>query len=319
MGSLRLFLAISVLADHTTGIGPLQLAPASTAVWLFFIISGFYMQMIASGKYGNRIWTFYTNRALRLYPTYFVAAAIAIPNILPTLPAAPLKFLTIGANTTLFGGDVLFYLGQHGRLLVPPAWSIGLELWFYLLVPLLARCNFLILLGTMAASGALAFHMEEIQPWSSYFFFPANFYLFGAGMLAYRSMRCVSESPRPWRSVIFVVAVAGFALLVFRPIIPGFRNYAWAQEIVLIASLPFIFATTHLLSWDRAIGNLSYSVYLLHEPVMSWLGSSPSGIETVAITIPLAVATYILVERPLDRWRQKRVRDPAFKASSSAA
>jgi peptidoglycan/LPS O-acetylase OafA/YrhL len=86
----------------------MQFLPATTAVWLFFIISGFYMQMIASGKYGSSAFTFYTNRALRLYPTYFAAAAIALPftnlAVLLTVPTTTLYFLTLGANTTLFGG-----------------------------------------------------------------------------------------------------------------------------------------------------------------------------------------------------------------------
>jgi peptidoglycan/LPS O-acetylase OafA/YrhL len=310
MGSLRLFLAISILVDHTTPLGSLQLMPDVTPVWLFFIISGFYMQMIASGKYGDHIWTFYSNRALRLYPVYFIAAALALAHTgaLRSLAAPPpaLYLPTFIANTTLFGGDLLFYFGEHGRLLVGPAWSIGLELWFYLLVPVLSRANSVVVLTCSAVSAGLAMHMEAAQPGSSYYFFPANFYLFGAGMLAFRAMNFLLALPFKWDQLVHAAAIAGVALLVLRPLIPGFRNYPWAQEIVLVVCLPFIFEATRSLRWDRAIGNLSYSVYLLHEPVMNWLGGRPSGIVTLLITLPLALAVYIVVESPIDRWRQRR-------------
>ena len=311
MGSLRLFLAISVLIGHAKPIGSLRFMPDATAVWLFFIISGFYMQMIVSGKYGSRVWTFYTNRILRLYPVYFIAAIIALfaVNDLSARLAAStfnLYWSTIIANATLFGGDLLFYFGHDGRLLVPPAWSVGLELWFYLLVPLLARSNVIGLLICSAASGLLALYMEAAHPWSSYFFFPANFYLFGVGMMAYRSMMLLSESLPHWPTIARAVAAVGLALLALRPLIPGFRNYSLAHEAVLAICLPFIFEATRRLNWDRVIGNLSYSCYLLHEPVMNFLGPRPSGVATLLITLPLAVAVFVLVERPIDRWRQKR-------------
>jgi peptidoglycan/LPS O-acetylase OafA/YrhL len=161
--------------------------------------------------------------------------------------------------------------------------------------------------------------METSEPWSSYCFFPANFYLFGAGMMAHRSMGWLAKMPAQRRLVISGIAIVGFALLFLRPLVPGFRNYSWAQEIVLAVSLPFMFETTRLLSWDRAVGNLSYSVYLLHEPVISWLGLKPSGIATVAITLPLATAVYVVVERPIDRWRQRRAREHSFGAKAASA
>ncbi len=274
------------------------------------------MQMIASGKYVNHIWTFYSNRALRIYPVYFVAATIALTatNLSELLTVqTPWLYLPIfTANTTLFGGDLLLFFGYHGRLLVPPAWSIGLELWFYLLVPFLARTSSGVLLVCCITSAVLAWHMEAAQSYSTYFLFPANCCLFGSGMLAYRSMVLVSEMPRKWQPFVRGLAIAGTALLILRPMIPGFRNYPLAQETVLVACLPFIFAESRSLAWDRAVGNLSYSVYLLHEPVMGWLGDKPTGIATLAITLPLALGVYFAIESPIDRWRQRRAAGPTF-------
>jgi len=41
------------------------------AVEAFFIVSGFYMSLILTQKYGDKgLWLFYSNRLLRLYPLY---------------------------------------------------------------------------------------------------------------------------------------------------------------------------------------------------------------------------------------------------------
>ncbi len=75
MGLLRLFLALSVVITHTAPLFGLQMMPGDVAVKLFFIVSGFYMSLVMAGKYEgkNRALFFYSNRALRLYPAFFIA------------------------------------------------------------------------------------------------------------------------------------------------------------------------------------------------------------------------------------------------------
>jgi peptidoglycan/LPS O-acetylase OafA/YrhL len=69
MGVLRCFLALAVLVSHNAAL-PIATMPASTAVEIFFVISGFYMSLILRTKYADRAGAFYLNRALRLYPAY---------------------------------------------------------------------------------------------------------------------------------------------------------------------------------------------------------------------------------------------------------
>jgi peptidoglycan/LPS O-acetylase OafA/YrhL len=45
-------------------------------VQAFFIISGFYMTLVLGGKYADTR-LFYTNRMLRIFPSYLVMLAIA--------------------------------------------------------------------------------------------------------------------------------------------------------------------------------------------------------------------------------------------------
>lgn len=74
MGVLRLLLAVSVIAAHAGPLFGTSMLPGNFAVETFFMISGFYMSLILSEKYcgPGAIWKFYSNRYLRLYPTYFI-------------------------------------------------------------------------------------------------------------------------------------------------------------------------------------------------------------------------------------------------------
>src|SRR5437764_1109421 len=82
MGSLRILLAIGICFAHATGVGAsLHWMFEYTAVYVFFVISGFYMQMVLSTRYTPErlgdAWVrqFYLARYLRLFPAYAAACA----------------------------------------------------------------------------------------------------------------------------------------------------------------------------------------------------------------------------------------------------
>ena len=75
MGWMRFLLAAAVVFHHSTTPGNMPLVDGHQAVRLFYIISGFYMALILGQKYPlNRqgLWIFYTNRAARVFPVYWV-------------------------------------------------------------------------------------------------------------------------------------------------------------------------------------------------------------------------------------------------------
>jgi lysophospholipase L1-like esterase len=63
----------------------------------------------------------------------------------------------------------------------------------------------------------------------------------------------------------------------------------------------------------RALGRISYGVYLYHWPVFVWM-DRPVVVE-VAVTLALAVVSYVVLEQPI---RQRRVRVPLLAAPSVA-
>lgn len=179
MGTLRFLLAASVILHHSTPIFGFMILDADTAVKAFFVISGFYMSMVWNEKYRfqpSPKATFWTNRALRLYPTYFLAVGL---QLLSSWGYYGITHWKIGAlwlhwdyasamhwastawflltSVLILGQDWNSFLVYDPRLssltyspmvqpgqipagnfdFVPQAWSLGSELTFYLLVPFL--------------------------------------------------------------------------------------------------------------------------------------------------------------------------------------
>lgn len=178
MGIIRLVLALSVVALHCGPIIGLKLVGGTIAVQLFYIISGFYMCLILTEKYNNKSkYLFYSNRVMKIYPVYLVTLLFTV--ILSILIAYvfsndiftrnfklilnrsqwDLLFVTILSNLFILGQDLLFILGYsletnswffepnytsslnplHHYLFIGQAWTISLELMFYLLAPFLVN------------------------------------------------------------------------------------------------------------------------------------------------------------------------------------
>jgi peptidoglycan/LPS O-acetylase OafA/YrhL len=82
MGSLRLFLALAVIASHTMTTGQVPWITGNLAVRLFFMVSGFYMALILSGKYSTStasgLRLFYSNRALRIFPLLWLCLVLDV-------------------------------------------------------------------------------------------------------------------------------------------------------------------------------------------------------------------------------------------------
>src|ERR1700752_1939218 len=84
MGILRFMLALAVAAGHAGSFFGANISPGvpgSHAVQTFYIISGFLIALILSGKYadtpqGN--WIFYSNRAAKIYVPYLAILAVTV-------------------------------------------------------------------------------------------------------------------------------------------------------------------------------------------------------------------------------------------------
>ena len=77
IGLIRILLASAVMLAHIPA-NKLLFIDGQVAVLGFFIISGFYMNLVTTEKYQSNRSGFLFNRVLRLYPAYFIALALSI-------------------------------------------------------------------------------------------------------------------------------------------------------------------------------------------------------------------------------------------------
>lgn len=161
LGLLRILLAVCVLCTHSQALANLRWLGGDLAVELFFVISGFYMQLILSTRYTEAklgsAWLsqFYKARYFRLLPTYLLGSSIVVAAGLFQRSLAPLsiwryiwglpgaagnflfKIFLCLTNTTILFQDVTMFFSAHGGLI---HWSANFRnsdapLWQGLTIP----------------------------------------------------------------------------------------------------------------------------------------------------------------------------------------
>lgn len=383
MGFLRLYLALCVIQAHSEAIFPWRNHGGREAVQIFYIISGFYMQYIwAKSKYVSAK-SFYQSRALRIFVPYWTILAIVVlvslgmgffldrwltlSQLIEGNEVTKLgPSIAILSNFTIFFQDMVFFLNQDPGtslhftsdfwkssqplfrfLWIPQAWSVGVELTFYLIAPLLCRnLKWHSLIGILVASIAfrfLAYGLLDLDhdPWT-YRFFPFELTYFLLGILACRILLRNETSFAKLESLVskihvrfglwfypflflmiglclWIHARQGALVAIYAKRIPGGLGSEIGYMSVMVSwivILPFLFTISQRLKFDRWIGELSYPVYLLHFTVAMMAKSLAEthpifapfvGEFSAILSIAVAIALNILVFQRFENWRQDRV------------
>lgn len=333
MGSFRLGLALVVVCFH---LGLLADSPVPgiglAAVQVFFIVSGFYMAMVLTSTYRDApVRVFYASRLLRLLPVFLATAALALwvqaealGALAGILPAQSIAAMVV-ANVTMLGTDLATALclpttyggcvPPPGLPIVPPAWSIGPEVAFYLAAPFLVRS----LRGAagVTVAGAIYLHLTGsiVYPVTGlpfaattgpeqlrYAFFGASIVFFGLGAAGFHLAR--GATPIRLLPALLVVGL----VLPIPTMVPG------PVALALAVLVPWLFSRTRRWRADRFVGDLSYPVYLVHAPVfviaMPWAaertglsGLLPMPVWIVGIVLAAALVLDLALQRPIDRFR----------------
>ncbi|MDQ8204997.1 acyltransferase [Pelagicoccus sp. SDUM812003] len=380
MGILRVYLAVCVVAAHSEKVLPWAMHSGREAVQIFFIVSGFYMQFVlASGKYGS-VLSFYRSRILRIYVPYFLVLLCVVGMSFCWWGLGFGGWLTLSqtvdlregvsfssafaafTNFSLIFQDWVMFLESSPEgmlqfsqnfqnsekplwlyLWIPQAWSVGVELAFYALAPVLvSKLSWKRVALVALASLVLRVWFYSMtgltnDPWS-YRFFPFELSNFLLGMLGCRLMLSNPLYFRKLRkrSAAFcnylgwcTIPYFGACLLLFlfghthlssilhRSSVEHFDLLAWGAGQLLMALwviiIPILFTLSRDLKWDRNLGELSYPVYLLHFTIALIVGAYCSRFNVPMLqgeftTLTVLVLSYLLQRvflQPFETWRQR--------------
>ncbi|GAB4383941.1 acyltransferase family protein [Albidovulum sp.] len=328
---LRAVAVMAVIVAHA-GFGFLPAGHAG--VDIFFVISGFLIGGIIAGEMAQGRFSFrafYARRARRILPALFVMLAATLPVGWLLMTPDQLRYHGGAAVSALaFLSNVWFY--NRIDYFNPEAandplvhtWSLGIEEQFYLAAPLLMLLAFrlgrrwpAVLFGLLAAASFLAaVWIAPVRPMQAFYLIHTRAWELFAGILAALYLR--SALPRPNGRPAAALAVAGLgAILAGLVLIPA--EAAWpgvatllpvvGTALVLIGDAPRGPAARLLGSAPFvAIGLISYSAYLWHQPVFSFLaiaGRAPDGAAArwavIAGCLALAALSWKWVEQPFRR------------------
>lgn len=328
---LRGMMALSILLFHLGLFGYLD-GPhdASTVlgklgiygVSIFFILSGLSMA-IAYDKFVCDFRSsvmFLIRRLFRIWPLLWLAIAlVAIPAF---FDGKPYSIAMLGINaTTLFGFTFPHLYINMG------AWSIGNEMVYYALTPLLIaayrRSTWLgnaITVATMLIGVIFAFHIltpsENLDvQWRTYINPFNNLFLYCLGLAIYYNFKDLHVARR-WHWPMLVTAIT---LLFIYPssgdqiaIVTGFNRLALSAISVLIVLAFYKFppALHPTLSKPlEQVGIATYGVYLLHPIVINWTHKAFEAADfeapylfaavVIAFTIGFSLLTFKYLELPL--------------------
>ncbi|MGZ4787823.1 MAG: acyltransferase family protein [Terriglobales bacterium] len=324
VGALRGFAALAVCWFHFTFGQNWWLKWSGQYGWLgvhtFFVISGFIIPYsLYQYRYSLRdYFRFMGKRLVRLHPPYVASIVVVVAAYLATIavfPHANIPRLDLSARQLVYH---FFYLNDFvgKEWLNVVYWTLSIELQWYVLLgltfPLLASRHWL-----MQIAGAMLMLIGyRLMPSQHLIFHSVPIFLIGVFVFQYR-MGLSSA----WRMLLSVAAM--FALMK-TPI---------GMPVAIVSSctgLLIAFATLEN-RWCNRLGEISYSLYLLHIPVglsvMPLLARLPySGsylvmidLACVAVCLFASALFYRWIEEPSQRWSSAiKVKRPKKAAEEMA-
>ncbi len=349
--SLRFFAAFWVLLFHIREIG---LWLGGTAAYIafvklgylgvsfFFVLSGFILVYVYAGREVPKT-RFWQARFARVYPVYFLALLVTVPNIFSMLP---LLHITSGTPKIAVPAFVLLVEAWLPRELFfwnPVAWSLSVEAFFYLVFPFAMRLMerrgdwFLrvSMAGLWLASLAMTFSYMLLKPDGVAWPTSRDNFLIGLAVIKFNPIvrlpefllgMCVSllflrHRPRPASWPIAAGALLIVAGMIFQDWIPypvmhsGLLAPAFALIIYGFASRPAwtgVFGARPLI----LLGEASYSLYLLHASAIAvmvmvfHLDRSPHIALVIGVYVVLmllvSIGIYMGIENPLRKLLRPR-------------
>jgi peptidoglycan/LPS O-acetylase OafA/YrhL len=263
---------------------------------------------------------FYFNRYLRLMLSYTAIVAI-VCYLNPVLLYAPPDAAGVAfrfSSVTLLGIDLTAFYNvgagpAQSAIPINQAWSLGVEIEFYIVAPLLVLCRtrtLLVLLVVALCARLLTTDLAHVQQRV----FPLSAYFFLLGLLSHRLYRAFpgigALGPIAFAAAASIAAFGGYM---------GAHSWSPMNAIgytaVLALAMPAVFAMTRHWKFDRRLGELSYPLYLVHIGVGQFVSWARADLATfMLVSIAAALPFYFLIEWNMDTIR-KRITRPGARVA----
>lgn len=252
----------------------LTLASAGgVGVALFFAVSGFLVALpFTRGSYPD-LKTYARRRIWRILPPYWLVLLLAFTGQLVMKVATPSELLPSLLASAFFLHNIIY--GIWSKVL-PVAWSLEIEIQFYLVAPLLGRLysrpraeqlffGLALIGGVLSALGnpiLARLHLDRSLISEGHFFF------LGMGLAGrYTRLGKLADSGWHWD----IAGITGLVTMLLTWGKPG----PWVQLTALVSITGLFLSALHgrfsatLANWGAALGMRCYSLYLLHYPMIT--------------------------------------------------
>jgi peptidoglycan/LPS O-acetylase OafA/YrhL len=320
---LRAVAVGGILVFH---VAPTALPGGFVGVDVFFVISGYLItnRIVAEIRQGSFSFSeFYLRRVRRLFPAMLATFALSAvgasillaPQHLAAFAGSLLASLVASANIFFWFDSGYFSLDALTKPLLH-VWSLSVEEQFYFVWPLLLlvaakwRVQFVAL--ALAAIASLALNLVfRNHPATIFYLAPFRVFEFAIGA-------ALVWLPRTLRGAIaefgFVLGVALIGFAMFRysseTVFPSVAALVpcMGSALVIAAGGPRFAGVALNNRTAVGIGLISYSLYLVHWPLIVFYSysrpgqlSAVEGVGLIAASIVIAAGMYLVIETPFRR------------------
>lgn len=327
---IRFFASFAIIIHHSDvffGGIPLSPLPLDCAVPLFFCLSGFVLTLNAS-KYRS-IPKFYLARIARVWPAHLSAIMVLF---LVFYPYSISLFKSPNLSPSLLNVFLLQAWGPNSYYsLNSPSWSVSVELFLYATFPFLSNwlrsspATKALWLWIGALALCLAASALPLEPstatWLGYINPVINLPTFALGIASARLfLDTWGKKEKSTQTHLLIIAItllviyiSGAATITGNLPISHFLSVSSASPffaVLLFSLCAYDGIVPRFLALPVIVylGEISYSLYLMHQIVFRWWANGHNNLPVpiiaqwvamVSVALVLAIANFHVVEKPL--------------------
>lgn len=242
----------------------------------------------------------------------------------------------IVVNVSIIGQDAVMFMGLgatgsffftpnfwqteprlYSFLAVSQAWTISLELMFYIIAPFLVRRSVKVIFPIIILSflTRMYFYRQGFSndPWS-YRFFPFEIGFFLIGNVCYRVYQKIKLVNINFEKLYFPFVISILLVTYFYNHVPLnilIKEYLYYSFIC--AMVPLLLLASKNKKWDTYIGELSYLLYISHIFILLLINQlhipyfNQLGIATLILSVAFSILSNELLAKKIEKYRQRRV------------